>query len=322
MSYKVYGMNTLDSAALPRAIDGFIFFHSMESRSRNILEYLNEKDRLPHEVLSIVLENCREDQDSFGDSKNDTEFIQTSVSSDLSGTMIPCLKAIHNYILTRNKIGIDISAMPTPIFAQILHFMYEKHKEKSVIVYYSEPEHYNLDNMFDFSSCDGEIDIKAIPGFEGRTAQINDSQRMIFYIMGFDMNYLNRLIPQQINPDGIVPINGFPAYFPKYKDISLINNEVNYHEMDIQVVFAAANNPFETYNQISNLQKKYANYCIDIIPAGSKPMALGACLFALKNEQNDIRILFPFPMEYKSQATVGKGKIWEYCILGGENEDH
>lgn len=314
MNYTVYGMNSLDINNPPNDVDGFVFFSTLESRSWNVLTYMQEQEKLPCEVLSISTENSEKSLNFAEDKFSAINFKQTEISCDLANNLIPCLLAIHQYVCHKKTIGIDISVMPTPIFSQILHFLMEKHKDKEIIVYYTEPEHYNLDNMFDFNSCDGEIDIKAIPGFEGKTAQINDSQRIIFYLMGFEMNHLNKLIPQQINPDGIVPINGFPAYFPKYKDISLINNDVNYHEMDIQVVFAEANNPFETYNQMSMLQKKYQDYCIDIIPAGSKPMALGACLFALTNGNNDIRILYPFPLEYKNQKSIGKGKIWEYIV--------
>lgn len=314
MNYTVYGMNSLDTDNSPNDVDAFIFFSTLESRSWNVLAYMQEHKKLPCEVLSISIEGTEESHNFTEKSFALIDFKQTEISCDLSNNLIPCLSTIHQYVSNKRIIGIDISVMPTPIFSQILHFLKEKHKDKEIIVYYTEPAHYSLENMFDFSFCDGEIDIKAIPGFEGKTARINESQRIIFYLMGFEMNYLNKLIPQQINPDEIVPINGFPAYFPKYKDISLINNDVNYHEMDIQVIFAEANNPFETYNQMSILQKKYQDYCIDIIPAGSKPMALGACLFALNNGNNDIRVLFPFSSEYKRQNSVGKGKIWEYIV--------
>lgn len=314
MNYSVYKMNRLDNKCSPTPIDGFIFFSTFEDRSWNIVEYLHAKEQLPNQVLALNLNDGEISRKFDEKCYKKIEFIISSIDTNLSNNIIPCLKKINTYLTDKKVIGIDISVMPTPIFTQILHFLFEKHKDKKVVVYYTEPEHYNLDNLFDFNALEGEIDIKAIPGFEGKTAQENELQRMIFYILGFEMNYLNKLIPQEINPDGIVPINGFPSYFPKYKDISLINNNVNYHEMDIQMVFAEANNPFETFNQISLLKNRHANYCIDIIPTGTKPMALGACLFALKNGNNDIRILFPFPSEYKNQHSIGKGSIWEYIV--------
>lgn len=314
MSYTVYNMKSLGKDVSPNDIDGFIFFSTLEDRSWNVIEFFKKINMLPKQVFSIKFTNSDDCVNLKNDIFKDTIFVRTEICSNLSTILLPCLKAINNYILNKNIIGIDISVMPTPIFSQILHFLIKKHKDKKFIIYYTEPTHYNLDNLFDFNSCDEEIDIKSIDGFEGKTAQENESQRIIFYLIGFEINYLNKLIPQQTNPDRIVPINGFPSYFPKYKDISMINNDVNYHEQDIPVFFAEANNPFETFNQLDNLQKKYENYCIDIIPTGSKPMALGACLFALKHDNNDIRVLYPFSKKYECKKSVGNGKIWEYVI--------
>ena len=314
MNYTVYKMNRLDNNCLPTNIDILIFFSTLEERSWNIIEYLHSKGKLPKQVLALNLDDGEKSPNFEATYFQDIEFQISNVGTDLSADLMPCLRNIHSCIKVRNTIGIDISVMPTPIFMQILHFLSKRHCDKKIIIYYTEPEHYNLDNLFDFNALEGEIDIKAISGFEGKTAQKNNLQRMIFYILGFEMNYLNKLIPQQINPDGIVPINGFPSYFPKYKDISMINNNVNYNEMDIRMVFSSANNPFETYNQMNFLKNQHKDYCIDIIPAGTKPMALGACLFALKNGNNDIRILFPFPSAYKNQHSIGKGTIGEYII--------
>jgi hypothetical protein len=224
------------------------------------------------------------------------------------------LKEVDSYVKAKTSVGIDISCMPIPYFAQLLRFIYKRYTTISITVYYTEPSHYNLDKLFDFSAYEGEIDIKTIPGYEGKTSQINETQRIVFYLMGFEVSYLNQLIPQEINPDCIAPINGFPSYFPKYKDISLINNNGNFFEEDIDITYAEANNPFETFNQMQVLMQKNRSYCIDIVPVGTKPMALGACLFALKNGNTDCRIIFPFPTEYNTRQSSGNGTVWEYAL--------
>jgi hypothetical protein len=205
--------------------------------------------------------------------------------------------------------------MPIPFMAQMLHFLYMRHKDKPITIYYTEPSHYTLNNLFDYSAYSGEIDIKTIPGFEGETSHIDEVKRVVFYIMGFEMTYLNKLIPQDVNPNKIAPINGFPSYFPKYKDISLINNNANFFERDVEIIFSEANNPFETFNTMVMLESRYRDYRIDILPVGTKPMALGACLFALKSIKNSCRMIFPFPSEYKPNQSIGHGKLWEYQLL-------
>ena len=296
----------------PRNLDAFIIFSTPEDRSWNTIMYLGKKDCLPYEILKLSIIN-EEKSKNLKKNEFNYKFINSTIDNDLSKSIITCLKIVDSYVNNKKVIGIDISVMPIPIFTQIIHFLYFKHRDKKIIIYYTEPEHYNLDNIFDFHSFDGEISIRAIPGYEGRTSQKNELQRILFYIIGFEMNQLSKLIPIETNPNVIVPINGFPSYFPKYKDISLINNDVNYQDLDIEMIFAEANNPYETYNQINCLANKYQNYCIDIIPAGTKPMALGACMYALKKD-NNIRLLFPFSPEYKNQNSIGKGKIWEYII--------
>lgn len=315
MEFKVYGMNRINNDNFPpTSIDGLIIFYTQEGRSFNAIDQLLHSGSIPSSVLVLSLhEDYPIDIDSMT-TKYKTNITIFSMENELSSALLPYFREINGYIKGKNSIGIDISSMPIPMFAQIFHFLFKRHNDKKIVVYYSEPQHYNLEKVFDFTAFHGEIDIKVIPGFEGKTSKLGESQRTVFYLMGFETRYLSKIIPQEINPYTIFPINGFPAYFPKYKDISLINNDVNFQEKGVEVVFAEANNPFETYNQMFQLKGKNTEYCIDIIPTGTKPMALGACLLALKEGNNDVRILFPFPTEYKNNQSIGNGVVWEYIL--------
>lgn len=312
MDYKLYKMHRLDAVSKLQTIEGFIYFHSNEDRSTNVAELYCDHGKLPSRVLAIGMV-----EDGFVPKLDNyvgtIEYTKCTTGS-LTDSVIPCLRRIDSYVRDKTNIGVDISAMPVPIFIQILHFLFETHANIKILVCYTEPKLYNLDNLFDFKSFQGEIELRAIPGFEGKSSQEDQIKRIVFYILGFEKNYINSLIPRDMKSDGIIPINGFPSYFPKYKDISTVNNNVNYHELDIKMVFSEANNPFEVYNQLCDLKRRYEEYCIDIVSAGTKPMALGACLFALKNSEYGVRILFPFPNEYISKNSVGNGPIWGYTF--------
>jgi len=314
MSYEVYHMNNVDNdSTLLTDIDAFICFDTQEDRVINALQHLHKK--IDFSDIMILSFN----DDSYSSltvycQNNNISKISVNVDSNLSSNIIPCLQEIQKYVKDKNKIGIDISCMPIPLIAQILHFLHNRYNNIPLIIYYTEPSHYTLNILFDYSAYNGEIDIKTIPGYEGETSQIDEVKRVAFYIMGFEMKYLNELITQDVNPNEITPINGFPSYFPKYKDISLINNNNNFFENDIEIIFSEANNPFETFNTLIMLKEKYKDYRIDIIPVGTKPMALGAFLFALKNKNTNCRIIFPFPNEYKLDQSSGCGKLWEYKL--------
>jgi hypothetical protein len=317
MSYEVYRMDRIDgnmSAIGSLSLDAFICFDTPEDRSFFALQKLCENKAIQDSlILSFSNENT---VTSPTDGEVIHEIIATyvTIENNLSASLIPCLRQIETFVSDKQNVGIDISCMPITVIAQILHFLRGRHEGIRITIFYTEPEHYTLHDLFDYSVYSGEIDIKAIPGFEGETSQAGEVKRVVFYIMGFEMTYLGRLIPQDVNPDEIAPINGFPSYYPKYKDISLINNNYNFYEKDIEITYSEANNPFETYNTMLMLEEKYKGYCIDIIPVGTKPMALGACLYALRNNNTKCRIIFPYPSEYKPNQSIGCGKLWTYRL--------
>ena len=54
--------------------------------------------------------------------------------------------------------------------------------------------------------------------------------------------------------------------------------------------------------------KKYLN----IAPLGTKPMALGACLFAIHNPE--VRVIYPIPDKYENLTTEECWDSWVYGI--------
>jgi len=311
LNYEVYQMNTC--ATLSTVIDAFICFDTQEDRSFNALQKLHKK-KLLNNAMILSFNKVDSPTITLGSQAINLSVLSVKVDENLSASILPCLRRLDGYVSGKSGIGVDISCMPIPFIAQVLHFLHSRYKNVPLTIYYTEPSHYTLNNLFDYSAYGGEIDIKTVPGFEGETSQANEVKRVVFYLMGFEMTYLNKLIPQDVNPNEITPINGFPSYFPKYKDISLINDNSNFYERDVEIIFSEANNPFETFNTMVMLETKYKGYCIDIIPVGTKPMALGACLFALKNDKSNCRIIFPFPSEYNPNQSSGCGKLWEYKL--------
>jgi hypothetical protein len=317
MCYEVYRMDMIDgsiSATGSLFLDAFICFDTPEDRAFFAMQRLRENKAIQNSLVLSFNNASAATNPARAEATHGITAMSVTIENNLSASLIPCLRQIEIFVSDKQNIGIDISCMPIPVIAQILHFLYSRHKDIRITIFYTEPDHYTLHNLFDYSAYGGEIDIKAIPGFEGETSQVDEVKRVVFYIMGFEMTYLSKLIPQDVNPDEIAPINGFPSYYPKYKDISLINNNSEFYENDIEITYSETNNPFETYNTMLMLEEKYKNYRIDIIPVGTKPMALGACLYALRNENTSCRIIFPFPSEYKPNQSIGCGKLWKYRL--------
>lgn len=69
------------------------------------------------------------------------------------------------------------------------------------------------------------------------------------------------------------------------------------------VRYAQANNPFSAYNTLVEIKDSNTDKLLDICVLGSKPMALGACLFALRNPQI-VKVSYPFPKASRVHTSI------------------
>lgn len=222
-----------------------------------------------------------------------------------------CLEEItRNHFNKESKIGIDISCLTKPYFYFIIKLLKERFRIEKLSVFYTEPKSYlfrkGLFNTFHTSS--GPLSILEIPGFSGQ--ENRGSKRILVILLGFDGD-ISKEINEDVSPHDTIVVNGFPSYTPKFKDISLIANEKLVSDHNISVVYSRANNPFETYNLLQLIKSKEKdNTFINIAPLGTKPMALGACLFALHNP--DVRIVYPLPEKYENKYSDMSWNSWIY----------
>jgi len=224
-----------------------------------------------------------------------------------------CLEEItKNKFNSSTKIGIDISCLTKPYFYFIIKLLKERFAVENLSVFYTEPKSYlfpkGLFNAFHTSS--GPLSIFEIPGYSGQEKR--GAKRTLVILLGFDGD-LSKEINEDVSPHDTVVVNGFPSYTPKFKDISLITNEKLVSDHNIIVSYARANNPFEIYNLLQMIKDKAtADTFINVAPLGTKPMALGACLFALHNP--DVRIVYPLPENYENKYSDKSWNSWIYDL--------
>ncbi len=226
------------------------------------------------------------------------------------------------HLSKESKVAIDISCIPTPHFFVLLKYLHDF--LEGISIYYTEPVRYIMnEGIFkSYFSTKGPISVKEIMGYAGISAQTGTSERILICILGFDNDLLPTVIQESV-PKSIVAINGFPSFHPKFKDISMANNEKILTGSSFagrlergndltNFIYAEANNPFESYNTLLELIDRFSDNCIDVVPLGSKPMALGVCLFSLVHD--DIRVVFPFPEEYAVATSEDSKTTWEYYV--------
>ena len=223
-----------------------------------------------------------------------------------------CVKTLVDIdpgLVNSNNIAIDISCFTKPYFFCLLKYLKEKTNIDSITIFYTEPLSYIFaeGTYRSYHSTSGSLSVVEIPGFPGNDTRT--TKKILVVLLGFD-GELALSIENEVAPDDIVIITGFPAYSPKFKDISLINNEKLLGSKLVN--YTRANNPFETFNLLERLYIQEAAAFFNVAPIGTKPMALGACLFALAHPA--VRIIYPFPDKYTNETTRECWNSWSYEI--------
>lgn len=222
-----------------------------------------------------------------------------------------CLKSLNKSQLNLSadeRFALDISCFTKPYFFSILKYLKEQVGLKSITIFYTEPMSYVFEKGV-YHSTYGPLSVVEIPGYPG--LDIGTTKKSLIILLGFD-GELSSFIYEQVSPDEIMVVNGFPAYSPKFKDISIINNEKLVMNPGSHKFYVPANNPFETFNLLENLKKRDPNAFLNVAPLGTKPMALGACLFAVLYPS--VRIVYPLPEKYAINTTIKCCVSWSYTI--------
>jgi hypothetical protein len=227
-----------------------------------------------------------------------------------------CLKSIPKTSIAigkRSKIAVDISSFTRPYCFALLKYLQDFCELDRVDVYYTEPMSYVIPKglIRSYKKSVGPLSVMEVPGFPGRAT--GRTKNGLVVTLGFDGD-LSTFISDEVTPAFIVIVNGFPAYSPKFKDISLINNErlLNYAGGQNNIMYCRASHPFDLFNLLVKLQHDHPDAFFNIAPLGSKPMALGACMFALAD--NSVRILYPMPEKYAIKTTTDCWHSWRYTV--------
>lgn len=222
-----------------------------------------------------------------------------------------CIKshlALKYNLSPEDHIAIDISCFTKPYFFSIIKYLKEQIGVKLITIFYTEPMAY-IFNDGNYHSGHGQLSVMEVPGYPGSNTRAKENVLVI--LLGFE-GELSSFIAEDVASDKTILVNGFPAYSQSFKDMSIIKNESLLGNVGTKIEYVKANNPFETFNLLETLKKENPDAFFNIAPLGSKPMALGACLFSLLDES--VRIVYPLPEKYAHKTTNECNYSWSYKI--------
>ncbi len=318
---SVYQMSRLTDLRVSNAVryDCILLAGGSDARAYEVLRKASENRLVFDKVLLFDFEERRNaSEEKIRDAYNR----YAGLHSDI--TLLPCslkdpsggLKAIIGYGFKFNqtsRVAVDISAFTRPYFFSILKYLQDHCGLLTVDVFYTEPMSYVLPKglLQSYRASLGSLFVMEVPGFPGLTTARKDN--ILVFTLGFDGD-LSVFISEEVTPNSVIIVNGFPAYSPKFKDISLMNNErlLNSSGAKENISYCQANNPYDLFNFLSAIRKKHPDAFFNIAPLGPKPMALGACMFALAD--SSVRVVYPMPEKYASVSTDDCWHSWRYVI--------
>lgn len=332
---KLYSMQSMREMNSDVLYDYFICAESKEGRDARVVEiFLEKRIRVKTWVIFHFREREKEGENKtiahqekgrISTTLQNREIIDIYTSYHDEKSMAQILGKALEELREARYIGIDITGLKIQCFFPLLSILSLECTQKKFDVFYTEPATYKFPQrknnskyfpnikdeptpFFNYSKAEAEIEIKNIPGFEGLRAK----QTVLVIILGFDGKVAERIRGENA-AEKMILINGFPAYLPKFRDVSLLNNKelVKACRKD-EIYNTYADNPFEVYNVLYQIKNKYSDSKLVIAPLGAKPLSLGVCKFVIDNPKN--AVLYVESTKYVEDSTESFGDTWRYIL--------
>lgn len=284
----LYNMNNAKEAEYA-SIGMLILASGMDERSSALMHILKEKQ---HGIKKILLLKYDEyDESLLRESFPEVEILVLAAS----GEQIEFLKSLQAYheLFKTDGILIDITSIRIPEMFMLLKYIRLTKATEKVFIAYSTPMEYEFQEepFTSYRSYYGNLRTADLLGYGGMSDDMAHSQLIVF--IGFE-GILSAKVNEDVRYAKLKLVNNIPSFYEKYKDISIINNYDLLATRHEKQAFVPADNPFETYNFLSELLDDEEAACI--APLSSKPVALGVCMYALDHE--NIRVVYPMAESY------------------------
>jgi hypothetical protein len=219
-----------------------------------------------------------------------------------------------------SSITLDATSLGVVEILYILRWLKRKENNVDINILYAEPAVYpsKLTSSSEFGKhqfnlSNSSIGYKSLPGFS-KTAP--SSQKIhVVALLGFERVRLGQLLQNDEGAyiESITPIFGVPGFKPSYDKHSAFQNINILLEKGRKPMFASANNPYDTFKVLNLLKQSMPDVVINIAPIGTKPMAIGACIFLLNNLNANTGILYDHPNK-TSGRTEGISNVHRYTL--------
>lgn len=314
MKNKIAEMSSVSDeiATQMREIDHFITALNSDHRGYCIYDVLLKHKKMK-KVILFDYKKLRED------SNMDEVINHYDLSSHEEVSLIPCntddddVMFINSQSINEDDIvGIDITNFCIPDLFRIMYVLKKIKKVKIIYAFYTEPKYY-LQHYNIWGNREQNVSERNYKVLDEYFVSATPDKTLLVCFLGFEY-MVSKYVSENANVKDTIVVNGFPSYYPKLKDISLANNYELVSTLNPKNIYRSrANDPFSAYNTLKTIQSNYSDFVLNVCVLGTKPMALGACIFALENE-NSVKVSYPSPRVYTSAKSKEASEMWYYVF--------
>lgn len=223
--------------------------------------------------------------------------------------------------LSFENVLLDATTLGVPELLIIMKWLQLLDTCERVKIIYAEPDEYpriQLPSVYgnhQFNLSNASIGYKSLPGFT-KTASTEKKSHLIA-LLGFERVRLGQLLQNDEGAyiDEITPVFGVPGFKPSYDKHSAYQNvdSIKDKEKSNKPLFASANNPYDTFMLLERVRETETDRVINVAPIGTKPMAIGAAIFILKHRQENVGLMYDYPIKTAGRSK-GVSKIHIYAV--------
>lgn len=286
----------------PEEGSNYLFGISVEDRSSHVFD-LMARSRNIHfiEIINQTISNITV-------KVNDDQYVYNLRDERQLHTILDVLPSRFTYL--------DVTGLSNHIWARLIQIFIKYHVFFKVV--YVEPQKYKFSKyptegeIFDLS--DRIEGIRPMPGFFPQI-DLDNVDKCFIPLLGFEGTRISYIF-ENIDPPGdrIYPIIGLPGFRPEYIYYAYLGNKPFLRETKSwrHIRYAKANCPFSLFYTLSEIAMQFNDNQLVIAPIGTKPHALGAILFAIK-QPNRVEIIYDHPVR-KPERTIHTDKLLIYDI--------
>ena len=320
MVQQIYDMELVTEENIfdREAYDYFLLAPNIERRSR--AAFLKLKENL--NIDKTIIMDYKNFHSNISQEQEDLFYcdlgtpLSTAIREETDTAALRELTKVN--IQKKDRIAFDITGFSIPNLYRIMMVLKNVIQVEHIDVFYTEPKFYIYEEgYFDAYHNKKKKERRCAP-IQGYCNSGENEKEILVIFLGFDGGLAGQVY-FSLAEEGqeilqTLAVNGFPSYTAKLKDVSLFNNEDFINKIGRENVrCAVANNPFDVYNLLCQILEDYRGTLLNLCTIGSKPMALGTCLFAL-DHLDEVKVTYPFYEKTQFDDKEEPGKIWRYGI--------